>query len=289
MRETLLVDAPSLVYRAFFALPKTLTDPTGRSINAARGFLDFTTRLITDRRPDRLVSVFDANWRPEFRVAAYQGYKAQRPEDPIELPWQFDLIALILDAAGLVRAEAPGLEADDALATLVQDLDEDERAVIVSGDRDMLALVRDPQVALIFPVTGMRNLKEFDAAAVEEKTGVPPELYQEFAMMRGDSSDGLPGVAGIGPVRAAKLLTDYGSIAGILNHLDELPPKQAAAFRDSIDYLTAMRTVVPMVTDAPIEITEPHEPEYAELERLTEEHNLGSSGNRLIQVLKGER
>jgi 5'-3' exonuclease len=289
MKESLLLDAPSLVYRAFFALPKTLTDPSGRSVNAVRGYLDFVTRLLIDRRPERLVSVFDAEWRPQFRVDAYPGYKAQRPEDPIELPGQFDLIASILDAAGLVRVEAPGYEADDALATLAQDIKEGERAVIVSGDRDMLALVKDPHVALVFPVTGMRNLTEFDEAAVEEKTGVPPQLYAEFAMLRGDPSDGLPGVAGIGPVRAAKLLKEYGSIAGILNNVGALPPKQADAFRGSVDYLTQMREVVPLVIDATLDGTEPHEPEYAELERLTEDHNLGSSGTRLIQVLKGER
>jgi 5'-3' exonuclease len=289
MKETLLLDAPSLVYRAFFALPKTLTDDSGRSINAARGYLDFVTRLLMDRRPARVVSVFDADWRPAWRVEAYPGYKAQRPEDPVELPWQFDLIALVLDAAGLERAESPGFEADDTLATLVQHLGDDERALIVSGDRDMLALVRDPQVSLVFPVTGMRKLTEFDEAGVEEKTGVPPDLYTDFAMMRGDPSDGLPGVPGIGPVRAAKLLQEYGSVAGILNHLDELPPKQADAFRVSIDYLTAVSKVVPLVADTPIEMTEPHEPDYAELERLTEAHSLGSSGTRLIQVLKGER
>ena len=119
MFDLLYLDAPSLVYRAYFALPTTLTDEGGRPVNAVRGFMDMVARLLADHRPDALVAAFDSDWRPAFRVEAYPGYKAQRPEDPADLPGQFEVVAEVLDAAGVSRAEAPGLEADDSDVTRV--------------------------------------------------------------------------------------------------------------------------------------------------------------------------
>jgi 5'-3' exonuclease len=286
--DTYLLDAPSLVYRAFFSYPTSVTDARGNPVNAVRGFMEMMTRLITDRRPDRLVAVFDSNFRPDFRVAAYPGYKAQRPEDPPELPRQFHVIAEVLDAAGIVRAESEGLEADDAIATLVQD-DEMFPVTVVTGDRDLLALVRDPDVRALFPLKGLKEVTEFTETSVEAKYAVPPRLYTEFATLRGDPSDGLPGVKGIGPKRAAILLTEHGSVDGILSKLDALPPKQAEAFESARDYLEAMKTVVGLVTDADVRSTDQHPPEEALLTELTEAHNLGSSTTRLVQALKGER
>jgi 5'-3' exonuclease len=286
---TFLIDAPSLVYRAFFSHPKTMTDGRGNSINAVRGFMDMTTTLITHRRPDRVVCVFDADWRPQFRVDVYPGYKAERPEDPPELPPQFDVIAKVLDAAGVQRAETPGLEADDVIGALAQQVTGDERAVVVTGDRDLLCLVRDPHVRMLFPVKGVRQMKEFDESAVEESYGVPPRLYGEFAMLRGDNSDGLPGVPGVGPKTAVKLLNDHGSIEGIYSHLDDLPERQKTTFESSRDYLDKMKTVVGLVYDAKIDATEPHEPDEAALRALGDEHNLGSSVGRLLQALRGDR
>ena len=288
MPDTYITDAPSLVYRAFFSYPTTVTDDRGNPVNAVRGFMEMITRLVSDRRPDHLVNVFDSNFRPDFRVAAYPGYKAQRPEDPPELPRQFHVIAEVLDAAGMVRAESEGLEADDAIATLVA---EAERfpITVVTGDRDLLALVRDPDVKALFPLKGLKEVTEFTETDVQDKYGVPPSLYGQFATLRGDSSDGLPGMQGIGPKRAALLLKEYGTIEGILENLDKLPPKQAEAFESSRDYLAAMKTVVGLVSDAPISATEPHPPDEALLKELTEVHNLGSSTTRLLQALKGER
>jgi 5'-3' exonuclease len=286
--DTYIIDAPSLVYRAFFSYPTTVTDSRGHPVNAVRGFMEMITRLIVDRRPDHLVNVFDSNFRPDFRVAAYAGYKAQRPEDPPELPRQFHVIAEVLDAAGMVRAESEGLEADDAIATLVKS-SKRFPITVVTGDRDLLALVNDPKVKVLFPLKGLKEVTEFAEKDVEEKYKVPPSLYPEFATLRGDSSDGLPGVAGIGPKRAALLLTEYGSIDKILENLDRLPPKQGEAFESARDYLTAMKTVVTLVTDAPITTTEAHPPDEDLLNELTEVHNLGSSTVRLLQALKGER
>ena len=286
---TFFLDAPSLVYRAFFALPKTLTDDHGNSINAVRGFMDMVTTLIVQRRPESVVSVFDADWRPQFRVDAYPGYKAERAEDPPELPPQFDIIANVLDAAGMVRAETPGLEADDVIATLVSRIDGEDRAVIVTGDRDLICLVRDPHVKLLFPVKGTKEMAEFDEKSVEEKYGIPPRLYGEFAMMRGDGSDGLPGVPGVGPKTAVTLLKKYGSIDGIYANLGELSDRQRTAFEASFDYLVAMETVVELVYDADVTATEAHEPDDERLKELGEIHNLGSSVGRLVQALRSER
>ncbi|MFN2587952.1 MAG: 5'-3' exonuclease H3TH domain-containing protein [Actinomycetota bacterium] len=289
MADTFLLDAPSLVYRAFFALPTTLTDPRGRPVNAVRGFLEMVTRILVDHRPGRLVAVFDASWRPDFRVEAYAGYKAARPDDPPELPRQFDVLATVLDAAGIARAEADGLEADDAIATIVEHLDPGERAVVVTGDRDLLALVQDPRVRVLFPVRGTKEMTEFDEAAVQAKFGVPPRLYSAFATLRGDSSDGLPGISGIGPKRAADLLQRFGSIDGILAAAAELPARQAAAFEEGHGYLQAMKTVVTLVTDAEVRVTPAGAPDEQTLRDLAGEHNLGSSTVRLLQAVRGER
>ena len=247
--------------------------------------MEMTTRLLTDRKPADVVAVFDSNYRPEFRVAAYPGYKAARPEDPPDLPRQFDVLAEVLDAAGIRRAESPGLEADDAIATLVEKVPEEQRYLVVTGDRDLLCLVRDPEVVLLFTVRGVSEIHEFNEAAVAEKYGISPVMYPEFATLRGDPSDGLPGVAGIGPVRAVKLLTQFGSIDGILARLDELPPKQAEAFEAARGYLEAMKTVVSLPRDAPIEQTSPHPPDEARVKQLAEVHGLGSSGARLVRAL----
>ncbi|MGH2805633.1 MAG: 5'-3' exonuclease [Actinomycetota bacterium] len=284
---TFLLDAPSLVYRAFFSYPTSVTDERGNPVNAVRGFMEMVTRLIIDRRPDRLVAVFDSNFRPDFRVAAYPGYKAQRPEDPPELPRQFHVLAEVLDAAGIERVESAGLEADDAIATLVGQIDGE--IVIVTGDRDLLALVRDPDVKALFPVKGTKEMTEFAEADIEAKYGVPPRLYPQLATLRGDPSDGLPGISGIGPKRAVALLTKHGSVETILEHLHELPPRQRDAFDEGRAYLEAMKTVVGLVTDAPIDATDAHPPEEGWLAELKEVHNLGGSATRLSQALKGER
>ena len=286
---TFYLDAPSLVYRAFFALPKTLTDDRGNSINAVRGFMDMVTTLIVQRRPDEVIAVFDADWRPQFRVDAYPGYKAERPEDPPELPGQFDVIAEVLDAAGMVRAETQGLEADDVIATYVSKVDGDDRGVVVTGDRDLICLVRDPHVRLLFPVKGTKEMTELDEAAVEAKYGIPPRLYTEFAMLRGDNSDGLPGVPGVGPKTAVTLLNKFGSIDGIYANLDQLSDRQRKAFEESFDYLVSMETVVELVYDADIAATDAHEPDEERLKELGDEHNLRSSVGRLLQAIRSER
>jgi 5'-3' exonuclease len=286
MTTTMLLDTSSLVYRAFFSVPKTITDHQGNPVNAVRGFMDMSARLKAEQEPDEIVAVFDNDWRPQFRVDAYPGFKSERPEEPPELTSQFELLPQVLDAAGMRRAEADGYEADDVIAALCAEIKGKDRAVVVTGDRDLICLVRDPHVSVLFTLKGVTNLKRFDEAAVEETYGIPASLYSEFAMMRGDPSDGLPGVPGVGPKTAVKLLQQHGSIDEILEHTDEMTPKQRESFEASRDYLAAMRIVVPPVTDLTVESTDPKRDEKLLLD-IAAKRNIEGPARRLLQALDG--
>src|SRR5215211_420821 len=208
MTHLLLLDTSSLLYRAFFGLPTSIKDPNGQTVNAVHGYLDMTARLYSMRSPDVIVHVFDDVYVPASRAKAYPPYKAHRPEDPPELPPQFDLLREVLDAFGLDRARAPEWEADDALAALCASAAPDDEIGIVTGDRDLLQLVRDadPTIRVLFTVKGVTDLAEFDEAAVVQKYGVLASRYVDFATLRGDPSDGLPGVPGVGEKTARRLV-----------------------------------------------------------------------------------
>jgi 5'-3' exonuclease len=281
----LLLDSPSLLYRAFFALPVTIRDPQGRSVNAVRGYLDMISNIIRDHRPPQVVHVFDADWRPAFRVAAYAGYKAARRPDPPELPPQLDMLLDVLAATGMPVASAPGMEADDAIGTLAARATSDDPVAVVSGDRDLLQLVRDPAVSVLFIVKGVKDLRRYDEAEVEARFGVPPRLYADFAILRGDPSDGLPGVAGVGPKTAATLLASHGSLDALLSASD-LTPRVLAALREQADYLRAMRLVVPVELDAPVALTDAGPPDVERLQELSREHALRGSMDRLLAALE---
>lgn len=288
MAPTLLLDSPSLLYRAFFALPATIRDPQGQSVNAVRGYLDMVSNIMRDRLPAQVVHVFDADWRPAFRVAAYAGYKADRRPDPPELPPQLPMLLEVLEAAQMPVASAPGHEADDAIGTLAARATEDDPVEVVSGDRDLLQLVRDPAVAVLYIVKGVRDLHRYDEAAVAERYGVPPRLYADFATLRGDPSDGLPGVSGVGAKTAATLLSRHGSLDALLNARD-LTPRLRDALRAQADYLQAMRTVVPVVCDAPVTVTEAGAPDHERLAELSQRHALRGSVERLEAALAAMR
>ncbi len=281
----LVLDSPSLVYRAFFALPKSIRDPAGNSVNAAHGYLDMLSRLLVDRRPAGVVNTFDADWRPQWRVDAYPGYKAQRPEDPPELPGQFPVIRQVLDAAGLPVAEAPGYEADDVIGTLAAQAGAGERVAIVTGDRDLFQLVRDPVVRVLYPLRGTSQLALMDEAGVTEKCGVPPSRYADFAILRGDPSDGLPGISGIGAKTAARLVNEYPTLAALVQAAGTLGPRLATALTQSRDYLAAMDRVVPVVTDLEYQITPPGPPDRDRLDALGEQHRLAGPIRRLLAAM----
>lgn len=259
MTYSMLIDTSSLMYRAFFALPASIADADGRPVNAVHGYLDMTARLQTGYRPDRLVHVFDHDWRPAPRVDAYAAYKAERPEDPPALPPQFDLLREVLAAFGAQLAESPGWEADDAIGALCVREPASNRVDVVTGDRDLLQLVRDDDraaiVRVLMPARGVGELAAFDPPAVIAKYGVPPERYVDFATLRGDPSDGLPGIRGIGEKTARALVEQYPTLDALLADVDALAPRIAAGLRDGQPYLTAMRLVVPIRTDVAVELS----------------------------------
>lgn len=288
MAHRLLLDTSSLLYRAFFGLPMSIKDPSGRAVNAVHGYLDMTARLYAGRRPDALTHVYDDVYVPAARAAAYPPYKAHRPEDPPELPPQFDLLEEALDALGQERAHAPGWEADDAIAALAQAAAPDDLVEIVTGDRDLLQLVRDagPTVRVLFTVKGVTELAAFDEAAVAAKYGVPARRYVDFASLRGDPSDGLPGVPGVGEKTARKLVLAYPSLDALLADAGSQPKRLGEALTAAETYLAAMRQVVPVRPDVPVTVRR-GQADPARLELLAETRRLGGPIRRLRESVLG--
>ena len=228
MPKLLLLDGHSLAYRAFFALPTDLATRSGTVTNAVYGFTSMLTKVLADERPDYVAVAFDAPGGSTYRYDLDPEYKAGRKETPDLFASQLPLIHEVLDALEIAQLEVPGVEADDVIATLAtraaaQGLD----VVVVTGDRDAFQLVHDPHVKVLYNRRGVSDYALYDEAGIAERTGgVTPEHYPDYAALRGDTSDNLPGVPGIGEKTAAKLVTTYGSLEGIYEHLDELPPKQ---------------------------------------------------------------
>jgi 5'-3' exonuclease len=289
----LLLDASSLMYRAFFALPDSITGPEGRPVNAVHGYLDMTANLVRSREPDEVVHCYDHDWRPAPRVAAYDGYKAARAPDPEGLPEQFDVLREVLTALGMPQAEAPGWEAEDAIGVLCARGRAGDRFEIVTGDRDLIQLVRDPAVRVLFTRRGVSQLDMLDEAAVEERYGVPASRYAEFATLRGDPSDGLPGVRGVGDKTARELIRAYPSLEALVADATsekrtgaplKRSPALRARIRESASYLETMRTVVPIRTDVEVRMMRP-EPDPAGAAAAAERHGVGGPVRRLTSAL----
>jgi 5'-3' exonuclease len=284
----LVVDSPSLFYRAFFALPASIKGPDGNSVNAIRGYLDMVSRVLIDRRPEAVVNVFDADWRPQWRVDLYPGYKAKRAEDPPELPGQVPLLLEVLDAAGLPVAEAAGYEADDVIGTIAAAAGPEERLAVLTGDRDLFQVVRNPVVWVLYPLRGTSSLATMDGAGVRAKAGVPAERYVDLAILRGDPSDGLPGVPGIGEKTAAGLIADHPDLDALLAAAAEgrLSPKLNAALTASAAYIEAMRKVAAVATDVDYRISSPHPPDRDRLAAVAAENAIEGPVERMLQALE---
>jgi len=257
----LLLDVSSLMYRAFFALGDTVATPEGKPIGAVHGYLDMVARLIKQRHPGEIVHAYDHDWRPVARTDIYPGYKSKRPADPEGLPEQFVLLRSVLDLTGMTQVQTRGWEAEDAIGAFCTDARPGDRFEIVSGDRDLIQLVHDPEVKLLFTVRGVSDLHEFDEAGVLAKYGVPASRYSEFAILRGDPSDDLPGVPGVGEKTALALVQTYGSLDEMVAAAEGSPeegplakPALRAKLLASVDYLHDMERLVPVNIDAPLDL-----------------------------------
>jgi 5'-3' exonuclease len=290
-----LLDTSSMMFRAFFSMPTSVTGEDGRPVNALHGYLDMVGRLMNDRRPGRVVHVYDHDWRPAARVALYEGYKGNRPPDPEGLPEQFEVLREVLDALGQPQAEAPDWEAEDAIGALCAKLPRRDRADVVTGDRDLIQLVRDPQVRVLFTVRGVSDLRILDEAGVKEKFGVPANRYVDFAILRGDPSDGLPGVRGVGEKTARALVQAYPDLAAMIQDASAprrsgAPLKRSPALRAAIvaaaGYLETMRQVVHIRKEVEVNRWQ-HPPDEERLEKLAAEHRLGGPVRRLRAALAG--
>jgi 5'-3' exonuclease len=293
MTHRILLDVSSLVYRAFFSMPDTVTTPDGRPINAVYGYLDMVSRLIASRRPDEVVHVYDHDWRPVARVDIYAGYKATRPEEPEAITTQFELLRKVLDHTGTLQAQTEGWEAEDAIGAFAVEADEPDLVEIVSGDRDLIQVVRDPVVKLLYTLRGVSELAEYDEAGVLAKYGVPASRYVDFAILRGDPSDALPGVKGVGQKTARELVNAYPTLDALLEAattplVRDGPLKGKTALKSKLlearDYLDAMRRLVPVNATAPLSVWS-GERDDARLKELGEELGLKGPIQRLLAAL----
>ncbi len=254
----LLLDGMSLAFRAYFALPDTLATSTGVVTNAVHGFTSMLVYLIREQRPSALVVAFDAPGAT-FRDEILEDYKAGRAETPWLLPPQFDMIREVMAALAVPVVEAPGFEADDVIATLATEAAErHSEVVIVTGDRDSFQLVRDPYIRVLYNKRGVSDYALYDEAGIVERTGVPPSQYVLLASLRGDPSDNLPGVPGVGEKTAAKLLTSYCDLDGIFSHLSELTPKLRENLAASEELARSNARIIPLVCDVPLELDVAH-------------------------------
>lgn len=277
--DWLFVDGSSLIFRAFHGVPPTVRAPDGRQVNAVRGFLETLARLVTSRRPGNLAVASDEDWRPAWRVALIPEYKAHRTAEPIppDLEPQMPVIHDFLAAIGVEFVGAAHHEAEDVIATWTAKAPGDVE--IVSGDRDLYGLIEDPRVRVLYPEKG--GLAVVDEAEVTRRYGIPGRMYADYAVLRGDPSDGLPGLRGVGAVTAASLITRHGGVAGLLRD-GRLRPEQR-------EYISRAMRVVQPVADVPVELPSGRRESYpadaAALDRLVQTFGLGSSSGRLVEAL----
>jgi 5'-3' exonuclease len=293
----MLLDAPSMYFRAFFGVPPVAA-ADGTPVNAVKGLLEFIAHLITVRRPTHLVACMDADWRPAWRVAAVPTYKTHRVADgdaeivPDPLAVQVPLICAVLDAFGIAWLGVDGYEADDVIGTLAA---RSQRPVdVVTGDRDLFQTIDDGRrVRVLYIAKGVGRHEIIDEAAVAARYHIPGHAYADFALLRGDPSDGLPGAVGIGEKTAATLVTRYGSIGDVLaaahDPTSDMRPAVRRKVLGSRDYLVAADPVVRVVTDLdvpPLSDALPGAPaDPAALVGLADRLGLDSTCNRVLAAL----
>ncbi|MYH89093.1 MAG: DNA polymerase I, partial [Acidimicrobiaceae bacterium] len=289
MAKLMLIDGNSLVYRAFFALPTDMATASGQVTNAVYGFTSMLIYLLKEHEPDRIVVAFDRP-EPTFRHELTPTYKAQRESAPDILRQQMGLVREVLDVLAMPVLDKAGYEADDIIATLAtQGRDVGEDVIIVTGDRDSYQLVEDPHVKVLYNKRGVSDYAFYDEAGIKERTGVAPSDYVQYAALRGDNSDNLPGVPGVGEKTAAKLINERGGIDGIYASLDEFTPKlrenlsaHEADVRNNVEMMALVRDLeLPSAIDDLVM----GEIDQLELSRLFEFLEFRSLQERLSEVL----
>lgn len=295
-RPLMLLDTASLYFRAFFGVPDTRKSPSDPPTNAASGLLDMISRLMREHSPASVVACWDNDWRPEFRVELLPSYKEHRvaaeesEEVPDDLQEQIPLIEALLVAAGIPPVGVDGHEADDVIGTYATR--SDRPVDVVSGDRDLFQLVEDSKpVRVLYTARGLAKLQFVDAAFVMDKYGVAPEQYADMATLRGDPSDGLPGVPGVGEKTASTLLREYGDLAGVQAAAADpesgIRPRVRASLMESSEYLARAPRVVRVVRDldVPAAPTAAPQPDEGLLNAIGEEFGLQRSVGRYLQAL----
>ena len=302
----LLLDTASLYFRAFFGVPDSLRAPDGTPVNAVRGLMDFISRLVGEYDPTHLVCCWDDDWRPQWRVDLIPSYKAHRvvevvpgPDPDVEevpdpLEAQVPIIREVLAAYGIPVVGHPEMEADDVIGTLATD--PGMPVDIVTGDRDLFQLVEDDTpVRVLYTARGVGRHERVDNAWVRAKYGIDAHQYADFATLRGDTSDGLPGVAGVGEKTAATLLGRFGDMDGILAAAadpdSDLAPGPRGKIKAAAYYLAVAPRVVAVRRDLPLDLPDLERPrtpaDHAAVVALDERWDLGSSAVRLVEALSG--
>ena len=302
--KLMLLDTAAMYFRAFYGVPDTVTAPNGQPVNAVRGLLDAIARLVTEFEPTHLVACWDDDWRPQWRVDLIPTYKAHRVAVPVpegsdieEVPDlltpQVPVIREVLSALDIPIVGKAGYEADDIIGTLASTAS--SAVDVVTGDRDLFQLVDDAAgIRVIYTGRGMSRLEILTDAVLVEKYGVSPRQYADFAALRGDPSDGLPGVAGIGEKTAAGLLAEHGSLDGIIAAAADPAGSISATMRAKIvgaaDYLKVAPTVVEVVRDMELPavdsaITPLDAGQLAVFETLTATWGLGESAKRILKAV----
>src|SRR5437764_2122786 len=254
MAKILLLDGNSLAYRAFFALPTDMATASGQVTNAVFGFTSMLINLLKDHKPDGIGIAFD---RPErtFRHDLVPDYKAGRAEAPDILRQQMGLVRQVVETLRIPIVDMAGYEADDVIATLAtRARDEGDEVIVVTGDRDTYQLVEDPLVKVLYNRRGVSDYALYDEAGILERTGVTPKQYPEYAALRGDPSDNLAGVPGVGEKTAAKLISTYGGLDGVFANLDALTPKLRASLAEHEARVRQNAAVMVLRRDAPVSV-----------------------------------
>ena len=286
--KVLLLDGNSLTYRAFFALPTDMATASGQVTNAVFGFTSMLINLLKDHRPDAILVAFDRP-EPTFRHEANPEYKAQREAAPDILRQQMGLVRQVLEALRIQVFELAGWEADDIIATIATQAEaQGHDVIIVTGDRDSYQLVHDPHIKVLYNRRGVSDYAFYDEAGIKERTGVTPEQYPEYAALRGDPSDNLPGVPGVGEKTAAKLITTYGGLDGIFANVDTQTPKLRQNLVDNEARARSNHEMMVLRRDAPVEAdltTLTVDPDQAEVRRLFDFLEFKSLYERLYEAL----